>query len=263
MPFPANRLVLESLIDIDFLACLALTDTCATLYHIILEQVVTLSNLCRFLRENQYALYHDQNHQHFLDKEIVLLHRAFEVVQTKHGEALYDKTEGILGPLISRTPFKLFKSSPALPDDFEIKAREGPQWPVRLEGIEHGYEIPLARSWMHHPCRVTTNGERPKGFHVFRTEHPTCFLRSDFLFSRRYVDDFYKCFVLTEDSNYYRWRETKTQQSYLDSVTTLRNKVEENGVYLLTAKRTIQALLEEDLRLWYDPTRMKNIHNIS
>jgi hypothetical protein len=249
MPFPTNRVVLESLIDIDFLACLALTDTCATLYDIILEQVVTLPKLCRFLRENQYALHHDHYHQHFSDKEVALLHRAFEVVQTKHGETLYDKTNGILGPLISRTPFELFKNSPALPDDFTMKTapdRKGRQFAAGLWMIEWGYEIPLLRSWMHNPSRASQGDQRECGFRDFIKENPILFLRGDFLFSRRYVDDFYKCFDLTDYPIDKRF--DRTQQSYLDSVTTLRNTVERNGVYSLTAKRTIQALLERDLR---------------
>jgi hypothetical protein len=36
-----------------------LTDTSTSLSHFIFEQVLTMSSLCTFLRENQYVLHND------------------------------------------------------------------------------------------------------------------------------------------------------------------------------------------------------------
>ena len=62
--------------------------------------------LCNFLRENQYALYHDISGSLFSNKEIQLLHRAFEVLR-KHEAIVYDKLSiPILGTILARTPLR-------------------------------------------------------------------------------------------------------------------------------------------------------------
>jgi len=59
MTFPLVREFLCALGEIDFLAVLSLTETSATLYYFIFEQVLTTSMFCDFLRQNQYSLHHD------------------------------------------------------------------------------------------------------------------------------------------------------------------------------------------------------------
>jgi hypothetical protein len=109
MPFPASRVVLETLAFVDLLATLALAETSSSLRNLILNQVVGKSMITRFLRENQYSLYHDNHGKHFSNKEIALIHQAFAVVQSRHGLTLYDETAGFLGALIAQTLFTIFQ----------------------------------------------------------------------------------------------------------------------------------------------------------
>src|SRR5271154_156915 len=121
MPFPLNRLFLDALADTDFLATLSLMDVSSTLNKFISQDVLTLSNLCRFLQENQYVLHHGTSHRSLIsDSEVRLLHRAFETLQTRHGNSLYHQCLQFLGPLISRTPFKQFQKSPGLLSNFSL-----------------------------------------------------------------------------------------------------------------------------------------------
>jgi hypothetical protein len=84
MPFPTHYVVLRTLASVDFMAALALAETCSTLRHMVRHEVLNISLLCRFLRENQYALHHDIFHNYFSNKERALLHRAYSIISHRH-----------------------------------------------------------------------------------------------------------------------------------------------------------------------------------
>jgi hypothetical protein len=98
-----NKIILETIGEFDFLALLALTETSETFCHFIRDHAVGLNNLCRFLQQNQYAFHHDGEGILFSKNDIFLLLWAFKVVKDRHGDALYNKVVGFLGPFISAT----------------------------------------------------------------------------------------------------------------------------------------------------------------
>src|SRR5208282_2746052 len=145
--------VLSALADVDFLATLLLAGTSKTLRDLILDQIVTMATFSRFLREHQYVLHHDKFGRLFSSEEIVWLHQAFETLQNRHGPSLYEETFSVIGPLLCRIPFKIFKASPGLPPDFSI--RENPDKKGRSRGVcglsslELLYKFRLDISWLH------------------------------------------------------------------------------------------------------------------
>jgi hypothetical protein len=58
MPFPADVLVLTALAEQDLFAALSLIDVNSALRHIILDDVVSLKLIIRFLKNNKKALVH-------------------------------------------------------------------------------------------------------------------------------------------------------------------------------------------------------------
>ena len=200
MPLPLNSVFLTALADVDLITVLALTEASSSLYHFILEEALSISALCRFLRKNQYVFQHDQAYfRLFSNQEIILLHRAFEALRRRHGEYLYQQTVNCLGPLLGRTPFAVFER-PGLPADFAVpilpnrKRRRAGLY--RLEYIRRDYSFILERSWMHHPPYIEDVGDFGDAFFSFHSETPNRFLREDFLFCKRYIDDFLKCYLI-------------------------------------------------------------------
>jgi hypothetical protein len=98
------RDILSALGAVDFLATLALTETSGTLYHFVFEQVLTPTMLWEFLRQNQFALYHDISGSLFSNRELLLLHRAFEVLR-KRQTIIYDE---LSIPLLRALHVRLF-----------------------------------------------------------------------------------------------------------------------------------------------------------
>ena len=150
MPLPLNRVFLTALADVDLVTVLVLTETSSSFYHVILDEVLTISTLCRFLRKNQYVLqYHQMYFRLFSNQEILLLHRAFEALRRRHGEWLYQQTVDCLGPFLGRTPFAVFER-PALPAEFTVPippSRKGrPGGLYTLESIRRDYSFILERS---------------------------------------------------------------------------------------------------------------------
>jgi hypothetical protein len=85
MPFPLNLVFLNTLMDVDFVTTLLLTEVSASLYHFIFEEVLTMPSLCHFLPKHQYALLHDKDYfRLFSNQDIILLRRAFEALDCRH-----------------------------------------------------------------------------------------------------------------------------------------------------------------------------------
>lgn len=112
-----NAVVLNHLIDIDFLATLTLTNANSFLKQLILDEIITVASIKRFLRENRFALYHDFYNQNFSSDELVLIFRAFTALQRRDPERLYEETKEYLAQLISRYPISMFWNSDMLADD--------------------------------------------------------------------------------------------------------------------------------------------------
>jgi hypothetical protein len=195
MALPLNRVFLAALADVDLLTVLALTEASSSLYHFILEEVLSISALCQFLRKNQYVFHHDQAYfRLFSNQEIILLHRAFEALRRRHGEYLYQRTVDFLGLLLGRTPFAVFER-PGLPADFAVPLSRHDGL-YTLECIREDYSFILERSWMHHPPYIEDFDDFGYWFFSFHAETPNRFLREDFLFCKRYIDDFLTCYLI-------------------------------------------------------------------
>src|ERR1700721_4718895 len=120
MFIPLNRTVLDTLGDIDLLALIKLAKTCRTLSQFISEQVLTLSHLKLYLKENQYAFLHDSYRSTdpegpplkvFHANEISFIVSAYEMLRCRDPDSfLFDSLVQYLGPLIWRTPLHEFQS---------------------------------------------------------------------------------------------------------------------------------------------------------
>lgn len=247
MAFPINTVVLATLADIDFLAALALAEASSHLQHLILDHVITITHLCRFLRKQQYVLFHDDYHLLFSDQEVVRLLRAFERLRLRHDDFLYEKVVEFLGPLISRIPLHVFENPVSLPPDFAIPHppdRKGrPRGYYRLDSIRCDYDYTFQRSWIHRPAYVQNGGQRSQTFYRFHEESPNRYLREEFLFCKRYVSDFNTCHhvvdimpILTVGND----NHTIT----LDGIANIRKASNEQGLRPMFEKRCLQASLE-------------------
>ena len=231
MHFPLNRVVLRALADVDFLAALALTGTSATLRMFIFEEVLTISTLARFLHENQYVLRHDVYHTCFSDKEIASIHTAFTALQQRHGDELYHATVGSLGALISRTPLTVFRKFPCIPNEFE-----------------ECYELSFSESWMHRPEDLYDNSDRPDSFFRFHAETQNEFLREEFLFCKRYLDDFHACCSVIEIMPRVCARKAGNDYMALAAISDIRKKCHDCNITPLFEKRCIQGAMKTTVR---------------
>ena len=250
MSFPINRVVLSTLADVDFLAALALTETSATLCKFILDHVVTMSTFSRFLREHQYILHHDKYERLFSFEEIIRLHRAFGALQSRHGVPLYEETFSVLGPLLSRTPFKMLKKSPGLPQDFsmseptDISGRS--QGSCSLSTLELWYYFRFRSSWLHNPQYLQDGGQCTYVFYCFHNAMSNQYLREDFLFCKRYIDEFNTCRLIFAAAQE-RTRK-KSGNWVVHGITSIRTAFEETALSLLHEKRCLYGFLNVELR---------------
>jgi hypothetical protein len=242
MPFPCNRVILSILADVDFLALLTLTGCSASLYHFILDQVVTSSCFLHFLHGNQYTLHHDDKYRLFSQKEIMLLFRVFNTLQRRHGSSFYEETIGVLGPLLSCIPIKMFEKQ--LPNDYNIPTPPDRKGRVRgvftLEHIRDQYNIRLQTSWMHLPTYFSVDGQGANVTTFLHLNSPDPFLQEDILFCKRYVDDFNTYFCLSYALKRPR---NSSENVVLDSVHTIRKMFAESGGNSWFEKRCIQGLV--------------------
>ena len=247
MPFPINRVILSVLADNDLLALLSLMDVSNNLRLFIQDQVLTSSLFCRFLRENQYVLYHDVKSGELIPtKHVAWLSRAFETLRKRHGKHFYDDTSDFLGPLLSRVPFEAFQNIPRVPEKFPIADFDGKGRQIALYTLEDMtwyYKGRLESSWMHQPRFLLDAGEAVQAFYDFHGRSSHQYLRQDFLFCKSYIDDFNACYnfidPLTEMSAI-----LKNPMIVLDAVIKIMKGPEDVDICLLKRKRCIQGVVE-------------------
>ena len=261
MVFALNRVVLSSIAEINLFAVLALADTSATFRKFIHDQVITTSILCRFLREHQYLLHHDADYFHLVPRQhVVWLCRSFETLRQRDSETakcLDDDTFGILYPLLSLIPFKVFKSiTTALPADLSIPEHEWNGKSVlgnyNLEMAHLDYSVRLGLSWLHEPRYLLVNGDTLRGFYDFHESYAGNYLREDFLFCKKYLDDFNTCYrLLNSKGPFERWHR---RPPMLAKVVKIRESFGTKNLSFLVQKRCIQAVIDD----WYlSPRRLR------
>ena len=234
----------------DLFAVLALADVSSTLRHFILDEVLTSSLFCRFLRENQYALHHNAGFEKLLPvKHVAWLSRAFETLRERHGRCFYEKTFGLLGPLLSLMPFTAFQNTPPLPKDFFIPSRDRKGRLVdcyTFESIQWDYFCRLTRSWIHQPRYLLDGRDTLKAFYHSHASSSQRYLREEFLFCKRYIDDFNTCYGL---ANLIPECSTAANDptELLKGVVKIREAFESEGLSLLLEKRCLQGALEVHL----------------
>jgi len=259
MPFPLNRVVLNALAEVDFLGTLMLASVSSSLRSFIFEQVVTISILRRFLCEHQYALFHDTYDHLFSNQEVACLHQAFEELRKRHGESLYGKFVNILAPLLGRTPLKVFQNSPGvtlnirIPNPPDHKGRPGGCF--TFSDACFSYDLRLFTSFLHHPEYMHHGGQVSQGFYDFHTSPANIFLRKNFLFCKRYIDDFNKCVQLSILASphldpHLGLGKTPDKDNclLLDGVKKIRETCAEQGLSLLLEKACIKGALHIYLR---------------
>ena len=246
MLFPHNRVILSALADVDFLATLALTDVSASLYHLILDHVITRITLSHFLREHQYVFHHDNFNRLFSNKEVLLVYRAFEAIRNRHDE-FYDDVKTFLGPFLARIwmlPHKILEKP--LPSDFQISTPTNTRYPELycIESIRWEYNIRLCTSWMHYRTYLQAGFFHREPFDLIHGENPNPFLREEVLYSKRYVDDLERCLPIAETMSRFR----RAKKINLPEITTQIHQIcAEKNLCLSLEKRCVQAALEKDL----------------
>jgi hypothetical protein len=205
MTFLLSPEILSAMGGVDFLATLALTETSGTLNHFIFEHVLTATMLCEFLRQNQYALYHDLSGSLFSNRELLLLHRAFEVLR-KRQTIIYDELSiPLLGALLARTPLCALEKSPTTrakpwsPKILFLDRSSHDHIPINDRRTVYGCLSEI--SWLHSPINSPLIGTLPKElpYRYRRYERVRkSYLRTDFLFCKRYMDDIAACLKLIQ-----------------------------------------------------------------
>ena len=198
---PVVREIFCVLGKIDLLALLALTETCSTLYRYILEQVLTSGMLCGYIRQNYYVFYHDIFESLFTNQEILLLHRAFEVLR-KRKAIVYEDSISVLGALLARTPLRTLEKKQTL--------RAKPWNPkVLLYDRSSQDQIPINDRRTTYSCLSEIPWlQLPSVKHLADTLHfylpcryrklersSKRYLKEDFLFCKQYMDDVAHCYL--------------------------------------------------------------------
>ena len=251
MSFTLNRVVLTCLAEIDLFAVLALADTSSILHRFIHDQVLTTSLLRRFLQKHQYVLHHDADYFRLLPRQhVVWLYRAFEKLRQRDAETakrLDEDTFGILYPLLGLIPFEAFISTTAtLPTDLSIPEHDWKGRPVEgsytLEDAQMNYSVRLCMSWLHEPRHILENGDTSRGFYDFHESYAEKYLRKDFLFCKRYVDDFNTCYHILHSEG-----RLQRRGPMLGKIDKIWEALRTTNLNLLVQKRCLQA--EADF--WY------------
>ena len=246
MPIPLNRVILDTIAEVDFLACLSLTNTSNTLRSFILDNVITPTSLCRFLQANQYLLHHDIYRRFISPHEGACLRRAVETLRHRshrNEDSFYTKILPTLGPLLAITPQSYFERTPPLDPGFRVPGipdRKGRRFGfIVLDVIREMYEYRLLQwSWLHFPPQLRHAGvDFTDEFQVVHySDNP--YLQDQLLFCGRYMSESRQCYkslwtfeFSTEDS----------KVEALAKVNNLRNGLKNLGLTLLHEKRTIQA----------------------
>ena len=103
MPFPADVLVLTALAEQDLFAALSLIDVNSSLRHIILDDVVSVKLIIRFLRNNKKALVHGW--VKVTGHDVIHLAHACTALQSRMDhETIYTAMKEYLAILLDRCP---------------------------------------------------------------------------------------------------------------------------------------------------------------
>ena len=245
MPIPLNTLFLDTLSQVDLLACLALTDASATLHSLILDEVLTARTLCHFLCRNQYLLQHDIYGRFITSQELGRLRRAVEALRRRHGDTFYAQVLPFLGPLIGLTPRTYFEKTP-LPNPeifFPLPpSDDGSQKFISLPEIETIYDFRLYKSGLHYPhCFYDLGKWYFEEFNVIHFADFPAYLRHDVLFCGRYLTELHRCYEHCR----------RAESSLDDSETTvkhLQRDLRKSPLTLLHEKRTLQAYVLHSLK---------------
>ena len=258
MPFPLNRVIMNALAEVDLLEVLKLASTSSSLHRFIFEQVVTISSLYRFLREHQYALFHDTYDHLFSNQEVACMHEAFEELRRRHGESLYGKFVNVLAPLLGRTPLQVFQKSPAV--TLDIRVPNPPDHKGRPGGfftfteVYFSYSQRLKTSFLHRPEYMHDSGQLVQGFYGFHASTPNPFLREDFLFCKQYIDDFNRCIHLSLSAAPYLALPMipgEDSRVLLDGVKNIQEICKEHGLSSLLERACIKGALH----IYLQPSR--------
>jgi hypothetical protein len=251
MSFTLNHVVLTCLAETDLFAILALADASSMLHRFIHDQVLTTSLLRCFLQEHQYVLHHDANYFRLLPRQhMVWLYRAFEKLRQRDAETamrLDEDTFGILYPLLGLISFEAFISTTAaLPIDLSIPDRNWKGRSVKgsytLEDAQMNYSVRLSMSWLHEPRHILENGDTSRGFYDVHESYAEKYLRKDFLFCKRYVDDFNTCYRILRSEG-----RSQRPGPMLAKIDKIREALRTTNLSLLVQKRCLQA----EVDFWY------------
>jgi hypothetical protein len=254
MTFPLNCVVLSRLAEIDLFAVLALANTSSVLRQFIHDEVLTTSLLCHFLQKHQYVLHHDAKYfQLFPRQHVILLYQFFEKLyqrDVKTAKRLDEDAFSILYPLLGLIPFETFRSTTvALPDNLSIPEHNWKGKSVKgnytLEDAHLNYSTRLEVSWLHEPRYLLGNGDTLRGFYDFHESYAGKYLRENFLFCKRYVDEFNTCYrLLRSEGRYQSWCH---RLPMLAKIVKIKEAFRTQNLSLLIQKRCLQAAVD----YWY------------
>jgi len=247
MSFPLNRVFLEALRDVDFMAVIELAQASATLDYFIFDQVLTTETLCRFLRENQYTLVHDEHNRLFTSREVTLIRRVYDKFRILGGDAFYEESLGVLDLVLARTPLERFEQSFTKPFVIPIpKLTTKLSWRFyALDEIRFHYSVRLSECLLHVPARFLKEVDPTRPVYWFHDKMSSKYLRDpDFLFCKRYIDDLHASAAVLE----HRYMRRDGEEKLLDLVQHIRD----SGLKNIFRKAWIQATLESALTA-YNP----------
>jgi hypothetical protein len=263
-----NKIILETIGEFDFLALLALTETSKTFCHFIRDHVVRLNDLCRFLQQNQYAFHHDDKGVLFSKSDIFLLHWAFKVVKDRHGDALYKKVIGFLGPFISASTLAT-KSKHVLtiwkPECRNIKlsgSRHTHYWHNRGARIVVTDEVQrtgwrwteqgVMSNWMHALPRDSYARDVREWYSSWGDGE--CFqdfivkVDSDFLFCKRFHDDSLAVKIVWKQLPDEIWELTKSMPA-TELIHEIYAILRQYGMHIELLKRNLQIFIQMEMSM--------------
>lgn len=188
-----NRVLLDALTQVDLLATLALSYcTSHNLDDFVFNNVISASLIASFLRQHQYALFHDSYKNHFSPREVALLRYAVRRLQAQlDHDSLFNTVGEFLGPLIACTPVQMFFKSPQPSPEFSIAlspdARGRFRAAVPLSDIQFQFKSVLATPWMYATWYLEATVDF-EAISIVNKEEPHPILNDLFLFSKRYID---------------------------------------------------------------------------
>ena len=157
---------------------------------------------------------------------------------------------------------------------YELCEKEVSSADFTLENADLTYWVRLHKSWMHCPSSLLNNGDTGGAFYVFHAEHAHDYLRGDFLFCKKYLDDYNTCYRLMngiEDADLYAFKYFYNRQKkrvkrtlryvrpkLLERIPRVMEAFKETNLSLILQKRCLQAALSDGV--WYlFPRRLEKL----